>query len=183
MAFRPTANLIEGILENTTPGLVRGWIDFYRHGKSPLHCTLELDGDFHDDIRGRILHFWNDHPADMGYDGSLGKIEPGFMDTMHTSQRGKVGDITANHDGSVYIEWYSDRNGRVVLNFPQENTGILGEHVDLNKLPPRRAYPEAFNEYMREVAIAFRKQMKNPTASVLILGKDGARTPDEKERN
>lgn len=183
MAFRPTANLIEGILDNTTPGFVRGWIDFYRLGKSPLHCTLELDGDFHDDIRGRILHFWNDHPTDIGYDGSLGRIEPGFMDTMHASQRGKVGDMTADNNAWVYIEWYSDRNGRVVLNFPQENAEVLGEHVDLSKLPPRKSHPEAFNQYMRELAIAFRKQMKDPAASVLILGRDGPRTTDEKGRN
>jgi hypothetical protein len=183
MAFRPTANVIEGIVDNTAPGLVKGWIDFYRKGKEPLHCTLGLDGDFHDDIRGHIIHFWNDHPTDIGYDGSLGRIEPGFMDTMHTRQQGKVGDITADHGGWAYIEWYSDRNGRVILNLPQENTEVLGEHVDLCKLPPRKSHPEAFNQYMRELAIVFRKQMKDPTASVLILGRDGLRAPDEKERN
>ena len=183
MAFRPTANLIEGVIDNTTPGLVRGWIDFYRKGKEPLHCTLELNGDFHDDIRGHILHLWNDYPTDMGYNGSLGRIEAGFMDRMHALQRGKVGDITANQDGWIYIEWYSDRNGRVVLNLPQEDTEVLGEHVDLDKLPPRKSHPDMFNQYMRELSIVFRKQMKDPTTTVLILGSDGARTTDEKERN
>lgn len=183
MAFRPTANLIEGILDNTTPGLVRGWIDFYRKGKEPLHCVLELDGDFHDDIRGRILHFWNDHPSDMGYDGSLGRIESAYMDTMHPIQRGKAGDITADNHGSLYIEWYSERNGRVVLNLPRENAEVLGMHVDLQKLPPRKSHPEAFDEYMRKLAVAFRKQMKDPNASVLILGREGPQTLDEKERN
>ncbi len=83
MAFRPTSNLLEGILDNTTPGRVTGWIDFYREGKPPLHCTLDLDSDFHDDIRGRILHIWNDHPSDAGINGSLDRIKPEYMDSMH----------------------------------------------------------------------------------------------------
>lgn len=183
MAFRPTNNLIEGVLTNTKPGRVTGWIDFYRQGKSPLHCTLDLEGDFHDDIRGRTLHFWNDHPSDMGYDSSLGRIESAYMDTMHPTQRGKAGDITADNHGSVYIEWYSERNGRVVLNLQRKYAEVLGDLVNLATLPPRLCHPELFNEYMRELAIAFRKYSKDPTAAVLSLGEDGVRTPDEAKRN
>ena len=183
MAFRPTANIIEGVLDNTTPGFVKGWIDFYREGKQPLHCVLELDGDFHDDIRGRILHFWNDDRHDIGYDGSLGRIEAGFMDTMCPTQQGKVGDITANPNGAVYIEWYSERNGRVVLNFARENAEVVGEQVDLSTFPPRKTYPEVFGDYMRKLAIAFRKQSKDGTASVLIIDREGLRNTDEQERN
>ena len=118
MAFRPTSNLIKGVLDNTTPGRVQGWIDFYREGKKPLHCVLDLDGDFYDDIRGRILHFWNERPSDAGCDGSLERIQPEYMDSMYPAQRGKAGDITAQYHGTVYIEWYSEQNGRVVLNIP-----------------------------------------------------------------
>lgn len=111
MAFRPAPNLIEGILDNTQPGTVKGWIDFYHEGKKPRHCVLDLEGDFHDDI----LHIWNDHPTDMGVDGSLGRIEKGFMDFLKVQQTGKVGNITAKHvQGHAYVEWYSDCNGRVV---------------------------------------------------------------------
>ena len=71
MAFRPSKNVIEGFIDNTTPGVVKGWIGFYQEGKSPLHCVLELESDFHDNIRGRVLHFWNKNPSDIGLDGSL----------------------------------------------------------------------------------------------------------------
>ena len=183
MAFRPTPNFIEGVLDNTTPGHVKGWIDFYREGKQPLHCVLDLDGDFRDDIRGRILHVWNDHPTDSGCDGSLGRIEPDYIDHLHPIQRGTAGDITTQHHGSVYVEWYSERNGRVVLNIPLSRSEVLGAEVDLSKLPPRKSHPEAFETYLRELAIAFRKEMKDPKATVLSMGTNGIRSPDESDQN
>ncbi len=183
MAFRPTSNLIEGILDNTISGTVRGWVDFFRQGKEPLHCTLEFDGDFHDDVRGRILHFWNEHPSDSGCDGSLGRIEPEYIESMRLVQKGNVGDVTINHHGTVYIEWYSESNGRVVLNIDQTHVEILGDEVDLATLPPRKSHPDAFGIYLREMGIAFRKSSKNPDAIVLGLGDSGLFPGDDAERN
>ena len=183
MAFRPTPNLIEGVLDNTTPGCVLGWIDFYRGGKQPLHCVLDLDGDFHDDIRGRILHFWNEHPIDAGCNGSLGRSEPDYIDHLHPIQKGNPGDITAQHYGTLYIEWYSERNGRVVLNIPLSQSEVLGVEVDLSKLPPRKSHAEAFETYLRELAIAFRKQTKDPKATVLSVSANEIRLTDESDRN
>jgi hypothetical protein len=183
MAFRPTQNLIEGILDNTTPGIVKGWIDFYRQGKEPLHCKLTLDGDFHDDIRGRVLRFWNDNPSDAGFDGSLGRIEPTYIESMKPEQNGIAGDITSEHRGTVYIEWYSDVNGRVVLNIDRNQTEILGEKVDLAKLPPRTSHPDAFDSFLRKMSVAFRKSSKNPNVIVLKADENGISLGDESERN
>ncbi|MBI5474029.1 MAG: hypothetical protein HY961_16955 [Ignavibacteriae bacterium] len=184
MAFRPAPNLIEGVLDNSVPGRVSGWIDFYREGKDPRHCVLNLDGDFHDDIRGRILHIWNEHPSDAGVDGSLGRIEAGFIDHMNARQKGKVGDITLKHaQGYAYVEWYSERNGRVVMEIPPSQCEVLGPEVDLATLPPRTSHPDIFQSYLRELAVALRKQTKNPNATVLGVGPKGIRTPDEPERN
>jgi len=52
MAWRPYENLIDGELDNRMPGKVTGWIRFFRNGQEPLRVTFDLDGDFHDDIRG-----------------------------------------------------------------------------------------------------------------------------------
>jgi len=52
MAFRPAPNLIEGVLDNTHPGSVRGWMDFYRHGRGPRHCVRDFDGVFREDCAG-----------------------------------------------------------------------------------------------------------------------------------
>src|SRR5690242_11089716 len=54
MAWRPYANLIDGELDNRTPGKVTGWMCFYRRGKRPLRVTFDLAGDFHEDIRGKV---------------------------------------------------------------------------------------------------------------------------------
>ena len=183
MAFRPTANIIEGVLDNTTPGVVRGWIDFYREGTQPLHCVIELDGDFHDDIRGRVLHFWNENPSDAGYDGSLGRIEPEYIEHLHPIQQGKAGDITTNHHRTVCIEWYSQRNGRVVLNIDRSQAEVHGNEVDLSRLPPRKSHPDAFAGYLRELAIALRKHTKDPNATVLGIGDSGIHATDEPDRN
>lgn len=183
MAFRPNNNLIEGVLSNAIAGKVSGWIDFYRDGKSPLHCTLELDGDFHDEIRGRTIHFWNDSPTDMGVDGSLDRTEPGIMDPMAPAQEGTVGDISFPKERWLYVEWYSGRNGRAVLEIDPQCVEVLGDIVDLATLPPRKSHPEAFDGFMRQVAVALRKETKDPAAGIIVITGKGARSTDEEKRN
>src|SRR2546429_262079 len=55
MAWRPYENLIDGELDNRIPGKVTGWMLFYRANKKPLRATFDLAGDFHDDIRGKVI--------------------------------------------------------------------------------------------------------------------------------
>jgi len=111
MAWRPTQYLKEGELDNTIPGKVTGWMQFAGMKEK---VTFELEGDFHRDIRGAKIRFTGD--------GSDNDPEAArYMDGFSPNQKGKVGDITAGmppHDyteGMPYIEWFSDDNGRVVL--------------------------------------------------------------------
>jgi hypothetical protein len=91
MAWRPYENLIDGELDNRTPGKVVGWMRFYRRGKHPLRVTFDLDGDFHEDIRGKEIRLSNAQPSrDKELDGERTDME-GFARV----QRGAVGDITA----------------------------------------------------------------------------------------
>src|SRR5439155_4762937 len=64
MAWRPYSNLINGELENRTPGKVTGWIRFFRSGKRPLKVVLELAGDLHEDIRGKAIRLSNPEQFD-----------------------------------------------------------------------------------------------------------------------
>src|SRR5713101_7454866 len=64
MAWRPYANLIDGELDNRTPGKVVGWMRFYRTGGEPLQVTFDLEGDFHEDIRGKIIRLKNPAPSE-----------------------------------------------------------------------------------------------------------------------
>ncbi len=183
MAFRPDSNLIEGMLDNSHPGRVTGWVDFYRVRRTPLHCRIDLEGDFHDQIRGRVVQFWNDRPTDCGCDGSLGRIEPEYMDGMNPLQLGEAGDIVILGKGGLSIEWYSRMNGRVVLSVPAGRFLVAGPEVDVSQLPPRQTHPGQFDAYLRELAIAARKSKKNSAASVLSVGLDGVRSADADPNN
>src|SRR5438093_10257870 len=92
MAWRPYQNLIDGELDNRIAGKVTGWVRFYRRGKDPFRVTFDLTGDFHEDIRGKVIRLSNPSPSDanseLGRDGT-------YMEGFATHQVGDAGDITA----------------------------------------------------------------------------------------
>src|ERR1017187_2853545 len=90
MAWRPYSNLIDGELDNRVPGKVTGWMRFIRQGKQNLKVVFDLTGDFHEDIRGKLIRRSNAEPSDK-YQGGTGT----YMDGFARVQRGTVGDITA----------------------------------------------------------------------------------------
>jgi|SRR5579875_2010014 len=92
MAWRPYENLMDGELDNTTPGKVTGWVRFFRNGKPPLRVTFDLDGDFHEDIRGALIRLQNPNPSDRDTDP---RGNGSYMGGMARVQRGTVGDMTA----------------------------------------------------------------------------------------
>jgi hypothetical protein len=191
MAWRPYENLINGELDNQTPGRVTGWLRFYRFGKRPLRVKLDLVGDFHDDIRGKVIRLSNPDPVDRNE--SLDR-EGTYMEGFASMQRGDAGDITAGlplgiwsedlsqkllqqqeliweenglpavereqrwqeiaqthrphierkepfypYAAYPYIEWYSEANGRVVLELEPEQVEIVGSELR----PPRESAPRA----------------------------------------
>jgi len=64
MAWRPYENLIDGELSNRVPGKVTGWMRFFRRRRQPLRVVFDLEGDFHEDIRGSDILLKGDAPAD-----------------------------------------------------------------------------------------------------------------------
>lgn len=110
MTWQPK-HLIEGRLDNRTPGKVTGWLRFYRPHKRwrerIFWITLDLDGDFHEDIRGMVLWLLPDDRFDrkepLGPDRDL----EGFVPV----QRGVVGDITAG----LSLNRWSEDVSRAVL--------------------------------------------------------------------
>jgi hypothetical protein len=89
MAWRPHLDLIDGELSNREPGKVTGWMRFFRRGMQPLRVVFDLEGDFHEDIRGSDIVLKNDDPADtntsLERDGT-------YMEGFDPVQRGTVGD-------------------------------------------------------------------------------------------
>jgi len=131
MAWRPTAYLIEGELDNTTPGKVTGWMRFAGIKEK---VTFDLKGDFHRDIRGTKIRFRGD--AELGIAGTIS-----YMEGLALHQTGKVGDITAglppqDYVDYPYLEWYGDNNGRVVLELEANQIEVIGTPVPINKTEP-----------------------------------------------
>jgi hypothetical protein len=121
MAWRPHENLIQGELDNRTPGKVTGWMSFVG---LPDRVTFSLEGNFHRDIRGTLIRFRNPTPTDRS---------PGSMEGFCLEQTGKAGDITAglppmDYVGYPYIEWYSE-NGRVVLELEPSQVEVIGTPI------------------------------------------------------
>jgi hypothetical protein len=140
MAWRPQENLIEGELDNTVPGKVTGWIRFLGMDEP---VRLELVGDFHRDIRGAKIRFRNHTPSDRNQNGVLGEVRPeSYMKGFSPIQTGQAGDITAGlppYDytrGQVYIEWFSEENGRVVLELGPDQIEVVGKPIPWEQTEP-----------------------------------------------
>lgn len=128
MAFRIHESVVRGEIDNRAKGMVRGkiWVE----GRTePLR--LALRGNAWPDLAGCLLTFAN--PKKTLHDARL--------DSLATEQRGTIGDLTASRRvrvfdvpleevqamvrrnqkppehwaNSLYLEWFSEANGRVVI--------------------------------------------------------------------
>jgi hypothetical protein len=140
MAWRLNRNLIEGELDNTERGRVIGWMDFVGLTE---RVTFNLKGDFHRDIRGSRIRLKNTTP-DL-------KSGP-FMEGFSTFQIGFAGDITAglppeDYVDYPYIEWFSDQNGRVVLELEPSELEVIGTPYPWKDEAPNSA--EGQEQHMR----------------------------------
>jgi hypothetical protein len=128
MAFRIHESVVRGEIDNRVKGTVRGriWVE----GRAEP-VTLELTGNAWPDLAGCLLTFTN----------PLSRIPHPDLDSLHSIQRGTIGDLTASRKVRVfdvpvekaydmlkrkekppehlanclYLEWFSDANGRVVI--------------------------------------------------------------------
>ena len=140
MAWRIEDSVVRGEIDNRVRGRVTGRIWFAGRSQ-PME--LNLTGNGWRDLAGRRLEFTNPHPT-MGNTSLEGLIN---------FQRGTVGDITASrkvkvpeipmeqigeyyaarkpfpwHWGnSLYLEWFSEHNGRVVIESAGYELKIIGE--------------------------------------------------------
>ncbi len=141
MAWRPNEYLLEGELDNTSPGKVTGWMRF---AGLKNKVTFELRGNFHRDIRGAKIRFTGDGDEDNPHAVS-------YMDGFALKQTGKVGDITAGDppadylSGYPYIEWYGDQNGRVVIEVAREQVQVIGRPIPACESDPISREEQARN--------------------------------------
>ena len=138
MAWRIAEAVVRGEIDNRGRDRVTGRI-WLAGRTAPLE--LALTGNCWRDLAGRRLEFTNPQP------------QPGDLGDLALRQKGSVGDITASrkvkvpdipldqigeyyaqrkpwpwHWGnSLYLEWFSERNGRVVIETTAYELRIVGE--------------------------------------------------------
>ena len=126
MAWRIDKEIVRGWVDNTEPGKVTGEI-FFEGWDKPMR--LELEGNCHRDLAGSRCEFKNDSPL-------LNRR----LD-INPEQIGKVGDMTAgleprDYVGYPYLEWYGDRNGRVVVELDSEQIQVIGTPIPSTECEP-----------------------------------------------
>jgi hypothetical protein len=141
MAWRPHANLIAGELDNTVPGKVTGWLRF---AGLEEEVKLDLRGDFHRDIRGTRIRLRKDAGR-----AAKARLDP-HMHLFSPVQTGEAGDITAGRPPAdyvayPYIEWYSEENGRVVLELDPEQIEVIGQPLPAGGQEPVSRRQQAEN--------------------------------------
>ena len=128
MAFRIHDSIVRGEIDNRVKGIVRGkiWVE----GRAEP-VVLELQGNAWPDLAGCLLTFTNPQK----------RFAHPHLDTLQPLQRGGIGDLTASRKvrvfdvpleeamsmidskekppehmaNSLYLEWFSEANGRVVI--------------------------------------------------------------------
>jgi hypothetical protein len=138
--------------------------------KEPV--TFDLVGDFHRDIRGAKIHLTNPSPAEY-----CEEMEE-YMEGFATHQTGVVGDITAglppqDYAGYPYIEWFSDQNGRIVLELDPKQVEVIGTPLAWENEKPTSRDEQARNmgnwltklsEAIGAPAIAVTGSVEQPTS-------------------
>ncbi len=171
MAFRIHDSVVRGEIDNRRKGIVRGRI--WVHGQAEP-VKLELKGNAHPDLAGCLLKFENPLKTTP---------HPG-LDSLQRLQRGTIGDLTASRKvrvfdlpfeeayamikrgekppehmaNSLYLEWFSETNGRVVV-----------ESADyrLDVSPPLwRLTPEENKQRSQEAAAGMADFMQRLTEAV-----------------
>lgn len=160
MAWRFSDLVVDGELDNTVRGRVAGWIRLDGRAE-PL--VLDLRGDCHPDLAGWRFRIVRVDPVPPW-------AEPVDISQLSTEQFGETGDITADQvlrhydcpvdellariradeppptqwRKALYLEWYSDRNGRIVIQDTRLSVERVGERAfELTNEDLRRKEREA----------------------------------------
>ncbi|MBI2496664.1 MAG: hypothetical protein HYV75_01615 [Opitutae bacterium] len=169
MAWRIEVSVIRGELDNRVRGHVTGRIWFAGSAK-PMELTLT--GNCWRDLAGRRLEFTNPDPK-PGDLGRFALVQKGAAGDITASRKVKVPDIPLDQIGeyyaakkpfpwhwgnSLYLEWFSETNGRVVIESASYDLKIVGEPAwemtPEEEEEQRRANGEAMTGFVEELDAA-----------------------------
>jgi len=176
MAFRIHDSVVRGEIDNRVKGVVRGkiWVE----GR-PEPVALELKGNAWPDLAGCLFTFTN----------SLKRIPDPHLDSLHPVQRGTIGDLTASRKVRVpavpmqeflnwptekgrppsrwanclYLEWFSEANGRVVIESADYQLNISAPEWRLTAEEDAERAKEAaagMDDFMRKLTQAIEQHQR-----------------------
>ena len=171
MAFRIHDSVVRGEIDNRIKGIVRGkiWVE----GRADP-VVLELKGNAWPDLAGCRLTFTN----------PLKRVAHHHLNSLHPVQRGTIGDLTASRKvrvfdipmpeaylmckrgekppehmaNSLYLEWFSEANGRVVIESADYELTISA--------PEWRMTPEENEQRARDAAAGMDDFMQKLTGAI-----------------
>lgn len=127
MAWRLDKAVVRGEIDNRTKGLITGTI-WLIGVDTPVE--LKLKGNCQRDIAGHLLTFENPNPQANSEQTDLNPDQHGAAGDMTASRKVRIFDIPAEEalrmiargekppehtSNGLYLEWFSDFNGRVVI--------------------------------------------------------------------
>lgn len=140
MAWRIHDSVVRGEIDNRVRGRVTGRI--WLVGRTePLE--LKLTGNPWRDLAGGLLEFTNPNPV-AGDLEKLSSMQQGTVGDITASRRVKIPEIRMDQIGEyyaackpwpwhwsycLYFEWFSERNGRVVIESADYELKIVGTPV------------------------------------------------------
>lgn len=169
MAWRIDEHVIRGEIDNRVRGCVKGRI-WFAGRTEPV--VLELNGNCWRDLAGRRLEFINPVPKPglpenfaMRQDGAVGDITASRKVKVPEIPRNQIGEYYAakkpwpwHWGNSLYLEWFSAHNGRVVIETSVFELKIVGdaawEMTEAEETEQRRANAEAMTGFMNRLAEA-----------------------------
>jgi len=169
MAWRIDEAVTRGEIDNRTRGRVTGRI-WFTGSTEPVE--LNLTGNCWRDLAGRRLEFTNPEPR-PGDLGGFPLMQKGTAGDITASRKVKVPDIPMDQIGeyyaakkpfpwhwgnSLYLEWFSETNGRVVIESASYDLKVVGEPAwemtPEEEEEQRRANGEALTGFVEELDAA-----------------------------
>jgi len=178
MAWRIQESVIRGEIDNRVRGHVTGRIWFAGRAE-PME--LNLTGNCWRDLAGRRLEFTNPEPKPAFVD-DLALLQPGAVGDITASRKVKVPEIPMDQIGeyykakkpfpwhwgnSLYLEWFSESNGRVVIESASYELKIVGEPAwemsPEEEESQRKANGAAITGFMEQMSEAANRQSHEDT--------------------
>jgi hypothetical protein len=173
MAWRIAESVERGEIDNRERGIVRGrlWIRGI-----PEPVLLELTGNASPDVAGCLLSFENEREAlAIRRDVALAMVQRGAVGDLTASKKVRVYDLPTEEAfarleqglpvpehvaNCLYLEWFSDSNGRVVIESPDYKLTISPPVWKLSReeeAQRQREAAEGFGEFMQKLDSAIER--------------------------